>query len=347
MPVRFARCALVVAVAAALAACSGGPSVTSAPSMGSPLAQVSTIRGEHVVRAGTQIFRFGGKIRNVRRHHSWISSAAAKQPLLYGSSYDGGFVNIYAEKGQNQSPIGQLTDGLLSPQGMTVDAKHRLWVANTNAFTVVAFNRGSTTPLITLNDPNFYPLEVAVDKSGTVYAANAESTTGPPGNVTVWAKGSTNPTATLTYPDFLIVLGVGVDAGNNVYVSYIPTSGPPSIVEFPSGSQTGQPVAVQDASEGEMAFDSSADLVMEALQNSLGVWAPPYTGSPARTIPAFGNEPTLNRREHKVWIAYANYSTPHILGYNYISGKLVDTIASGWSDTAIPYGVAVDPRARP
>jgi sugar lactone lactonase YvrE len=81
---------------------------------------------------------------------------------------------------------------------MAVDAAHQLWVANTNAFNIVAFKRGSTTPFQTLNDPSYYPISVAVDGNGTVYAANAESSTGPPGNVTGWKKGHTNPTATLT-----------------------------------------------------------------------------------------------------------------------------------------------------
>jgi hypothetical protein len=84
---------------------------------------------------------------------------------------------------------------------------------------------------------------------------------------------------------------------------------------------------------------------METLSNVLGVWAPPYTSGPTRTIPAFGNEPTFNRNESKVYIAYANNSTPMIEGYNYLTGKLVDTITNGWTSTAIPYGVAIDPPA--
>ncbi|HEY1654715.1 MAG TPA: hypothetical protein VGF86_06355 [Candidatus Tumulicola sp.] len=343
MPIRFARGGAVVALAA-LAACSGGASVSTTPSTGGQFAGVNVVRGEHIVRVGGQVFRFGSSSpRYAHVRASWISPAARVQALLYGSSYDGGFINIYSQKGSNQAPIGQLTTGLLTPQGMHVDSKHRLWVANTNAFTVVGFNRSATTPFITLQDPNYYPLEVAVNSHGTVYASNAESTTGPPGNVTVWTKGHKNPTGTLTYGNFLIVLGVGVDANDNVFVSYIPTSGPPAMVEFPAGSQTGQPVGIQNANEGEMTFDSAGDLLMETLQNNLGIWAPPFDNNPTRTIPAFGNEPTLNKAEHKVWLAYANYSTPHILEYNYKTGQLLDTISNGWSNTAIPYGVVLDP----
>lgn len=349
MPVRPVRGALAAAIAATLAAtlaaCSGGTPVATPPPGSAPLATVTVVDGEHIVRAGDQIFRFGGTHVRHPRARAWISPAATLQPLLYGSSYDGGFINVYPQKGSNQAPIGQLSTGLLSPQGMHVDGRHRLWVANTNAFTVVGFERGATSPFVTLQDPNYYPLQVATDSHGTVYASNAESTTGPPGNVTVWARGHRKPTATLTYANFQIVLGVGVDAHDNVFVSYIPTSGPPAMVEFPAGSQTGQPVNVQNANVGEMTFDSAGNLVMETLQNTLGVWAPPFDGSPTRTLGVFGNEPTLNKAERKVWVAYANYSTPHILGYNYDTGLLLDTISSGWSNTAIPIGVALDPPA--
>ncbi len=333
---RFATLALL----AGLAACSGS---ATPPAPGPQVAP-------GVVRVGATVVRFGGPSSRVQTSAGWIAPDAKRhheKSLLYASSYDGGFINIYDEKGTNQSPIGKLTTGLVSPQGMDVDAHQRLWVANTNAFNVVAFKRGSTTPFTTLSDPNYYPIEVTVDGHGTVYAANAESTTGPPGNVTVWKKGSTNPTGTLTYSGFQIVLGVGVDSSNNVYVSYVPKSGPPAMVEFPAGSTTGQPVAIQDANVGEMSFDKSANLLMETLTNALGVWAPPYTSGPARTIAAFGNEPTLDHRQHTVWIAYANFSHPMVEGYDYTTGTQTDVITNGWTDSAVPYGVALDPSIAP
>lgn len=332
------RASLVAALAAAALASCSGPSFSGTP------AAVQT--APQTVRFGGQVVRFGGPNRAPHAGAGWIAKPAATTSLLYGSSYDGGFVNIYDERGKNQQPIGKLTSSLVSPQGMDVDGHHQLWVANTNAFNVVGFKRGATTPFTTLSDPNYFPISVAVDGNGTVYAANAESTTGPPGNVTVWTKGHTNPTATLTYTNFQIVLGIGVDHANNVYVSYVPTSGPPAMVEFPAGSHTGQPVAIVNANISDIDFDGSSNLLMETLSNTLGIWAPPYTSGPARTINAFGNEPTIDKAQRKVWVAYANFSTPKIEGYNYTTGALVDTITNGWTTSAIPYGVALDPALR-
>ncbi|MBV8723844.1 MAG: hypothetical protein JO350_00770 [Candidatus Eremiobacteraeota bacterium] len=320
-----------------------------APSSFNDVQTSVTASGEHVIRIGSREIRFGGPNHRAAARRSWIVPGAAKdgRALLYGSSYDGGFINIYHEHGTNQAPIGQLTNGLVSPQGIIVDKYHQVWVANTNAFTILGFQRGATTAFTTLNDPGYFPVSIAVDGNGTVYAANAQGQSGQSGNVTYWTKGSTSPSGTLTYSNFQVVLGIGVDASNNVYVSYVPKSGPPAVVEFPAGSQTGQVLPMSNVTISDITFDKQANLVMEDGSGGLGIWAPPYSGPPSRTLSAFGNEPTLGRHEHKVWIAYANFSNPMIEGYDYITGAQIDVITSGWTqNSAIPYGVAVDPPAR-
>ncbi|MBV9263213.1 MAG: hypothetical protein JO324_02755 [Candidatus Eremiobacteraeota bacterium] len=347
MSFRLARPASLAACAA-LAACSSSGS-NLAPARFNNIQMSVTASGEHVVRIGAREIRFGGAGRRAQSQRGWIAPAGAKdgRALLYGSSYDGGFINIYHEHGTNQSPIGQLTNGLVSPQGIIVDKHHQIWVANTNAFTILGFQRGATTAFTTLNDPGYFPVSIAVDGNGTVYAANAQGQSGQSGNVTYWTKGSTNPSGTLTYSTFQVVLGIGVDASNNVYVSYVPKSGPPAVVEFPAGSQTGQVLPMSDVTISDITFDKQSNLVMEDGSGGLGIWAPPYSGPPSRTLNAFGNEPTLGKHEHKVWIAYANFSNPMIEGYDYITGTQVDVITNGWTqNSAIPYGVAVDPPAK-
>lgn len=342
MSLKFPRFAILAAVTG-LAACSSG--TQSAPTANVPSVQISTLpSGEHVVRLGSHVIRYGGPRRAVSTRRGWISLDAKRKQLLYGSSYNGGFVNIYKAGGNNQQPIGQLTSGLVSPQGMVVDRKHRLWVANTNGFTIEVFKRGATAPYKTLSNPGYYAISVAVDSHGTVYAANAAGGSGQKGNVTVWANGSTSPTGYLTYSNFNVCSGVGVDKNDNVYVSYVPTSGPPTVVEFPAGSQNGAPLGIGSPGLSNITFDSSGNLVMETLYGTLGIWAPPYTSGPARTINALGNSPTINKTDKKIWIAYANPTNGMIEGYNYTSGALVDTITAGFNDAGYPQGVAVDPQ---
>jgi hypothetical protein len=324
--------ALVLGATTALAAgCAGGTIVTP----------------QRVSGVGTQVLWREPASGHAVAGAGWLSPAALSGPVLYGSSYDGGFINLYPLHGNNQQVIGKLTSGLLSPQGMAVDRRHDLWVANTNAFNIVAFKRGATTPFRTLDDSGYYPVTVVVGTDGTVYAANVVSTTGPPGNVAVYKRGSTKPTQTLTYSGFGLVLGLGIDASNNLYVAYSP-NGPPAVVEFPADSQTGQPVNLTNISASDIVFDDQNDLVMENASGGLGIWTPPYSGGPARSIPAFGNQPTFNAREGRIWVALADFSTPKILGYDFVTGNLIDTITNGFTpNSAIPYGVAIDPGAGP
>lgn len=322
--------------AAAIAGCSAGANPVNATLQRSGNQNLAAQQGMHVA--------FGPYVTApAHRGGGWISPSAAHAGIIYGASYNGAVINMYALKGNNQTVVGQLTNSLVSPQGIVVDAHHRLWVANTNAGNILGFDRGATTPFRTLQDTNEFPISVAVDESGNVYAANAESTTGPPGNVVMYTPGSTNPIV-LTYADFNLVLGIGVDPGGNVFVSYIGGFGP-SVMEFPKGSQTGQQVNISGEQISDVIFDDSADLLMEDNFGGVGVWPTPYAGGPVKTIPAFGNEPTFNRTEGKIWVALANPNTPEILGYDVKTGSLVDTITDGWNGNVWPYGVAIDPRA--
>jgi hypothetical protein len=336
---RLSRASGLLVCVAFAAGCAAGPSSSTTPLVAQNPQPATASRAHSVVGYGTAS-------RPARVGAGWLSPAARHQALLYGSSYDGGFINIYPLRGNNQQVVGQLTSGLVSPQGMMVDRHQRLWVANTNANNILAFKRGATEPLKTLSDPGYYPVTVAVAADGTVYAGNVVSLSGPPGNVEVYAHGSTTPTATLTYTGLEFVLGLGVDAKGDLFVSYVPQSGPPALIEFPKGSKVAQQMPTSDESDGDIVFDRANDLVMADGQGSLGVWPSPWGGAPARTVPAFGNEPTFDRKEDRIWVALANLSTPEILGYDYTTGALVDTITDGFTaQSAIPYGVAIDPAA--
>ncbi len=147
MSSRFARL-LTAVLAGALAACSANGTPSATPSLGGVYSMILP-SGEHVVRVGRHEIRFGGPLHHTQTGHSWMDPASKKKAILYGSSYDGGFINIYSEKGTGQQPIGQLTSGLLSPQGMFVDKHHHLWVANTNAtltLSRLALSATSTAP---------------------------------------------------------------------------------------------------------------------------------------------------------------------------------------------------------
>src|ERR1700722_7512800 len=134
---RFSRTSSLLACVALAAGCSGAPSSSTALP-GGQRAPLTTASNAH------SVVGYGTASHPARSGGGWFSAAARHQALLYGSSYDGGFINIYPLRGNNQTVVGQLTSGLVSPQGMMVDRHQRLWVANTNASNILAFKRNAT-----------------------------------------------------------------------------------------------------------------------------------------------------------------------------------------------------------
>jgi len=148
-----------------------------------------------------------------------------------------GFVNYYALKGRHQSPLGQLSGFLDGPEGMASDPSGNLYVANTIDGNILEYPAGSSAPSRTLSDLSGYaPGEVALGSDGTVYVTNIH---GPlpkrcgtfcipkPGNVVAYANGSTKPTAVYkTFPATAAYypIGLGVDAQNDIFVTYETTA---------------------------------------------------------------------------------------------------------------------------
>ena len=108
---------------------------------------------------------------------SWIARGVrnSREPLLYvADAYDNDIV-IYEQRGRDQQPIGKITTDLTFPSGVWVDTHRDLWVANVNTeteSTILRFPQGSTTPDLTLKDPNWNAAGVWVSREGDVYVVN-------------------------------------------------------------------------------------------------------------------------------------------------------------------------------
>jgi hypothetical protein len=97
---------------------------------------------------------------------SWIDNVI--KPEIYVANLGTNSVDIYSAAGRS---TGHIT-GFNSPEGLAVDSKGNLYVADTGNQTISVFAPGTTTPLRTLNDPGFFPVGVVTDASGNVYVAN-------------------------------------------------------------------------------------------------------------------------------------------------------------------------------
>ncbi len=271
---------------------------------------------------------------------SWIAPHAPSEPLLYVSDYIGGYVNIYSQNGQNQAPIGQLT-GFSTPAFLYVSKAGDLYVANDNAYNVLVFHRGATSPFETLNVPVIQVYQVTEDSSGTTYVSGSTGSAGG-ATIEVYAAGSLNPTSSLSDPNYAYFVGVTTDSKGNIYTcadqtgSYTKSG---TVEEFLAGSTTPINLGLHTTGCYGLAIGPRDNLlVADFFAKAIEVF-PPGSTMPATTIKTNGLpiSLSLNANVSAFYVGTANHS---VLEYT-VGGKLIDTITNGITEPVD--GVATDP----
>jgi DNA-binding beta-propeller fold protein YncE len=279
--------------------------------------------------------------------HAFMSSElSTSTPIVYVSQHDNNAIQLYKQNGMNQSPAGALTQGLINPSGLFVASDHLLYVANTGASNILVFKRGSLVPIRTLNDPQEFPLDVAVDTDGTVYASNVFDTFGRPGSVTVWAPGATNPTRTLVVPNNSRVLFCALSSSHNLFVNYIDkatSSG--AMVRYKHGSGGALPTAIVSPFPGGIEFDQFGHLAAldQDHVNLTGYQVP--NGPLIFTFPTMGDPLAIALTKTREFVYVSDASNGAVYQYVYPTGTLVDTISIGLGTIFGATAVATDPSA--
>ena len=162
----------------------------------------------------------------------------AQTQLIYMSSWGtASVVDVLAMNGQQ---VGQITNGLLEPQGIFIDKTGSLWVANTQ--NVVVYPRGALSPSTTLTDPVGFPVDVTVCPNGTAYVADLyDMSNSNHASIQVYAKGSTTPTGNLDYATAERNPFLTCDAAGNVFAATMigGSIGDGRVIEFPHGKLHG------------------------------------------------------------------------------------------------------------
>ena len=177
------------------------------------------------------------------------SSATASAITLRGAKMDiatGAIPASVGALGQAITPTATLS-GSFTPLALTADSSGNL--NGVNGVTVSKFAPAITTLAARATGTKFQPSVLAIDSSGNVYVANANSTT-----VSEFAPGSTTPTATLSgvyVPD-----AMACDSSGNLYVA----NGNGTVSEFARGSTTPTATLTGLNDPDALAIDSSGNL---------------------------------------------------------------------------------------
>jgi hypothetical protein len=226
----------------------------------------------------------------------------------------------------NGKQVGQIADGLVEPQGLFVDAKGSLWVAN--ASNVLVYPRGGLSPRKTLTDSVGYPVDVTVCPDGTAYVADLyDNSNSNHASIQVYAPGSTSPTGNLDYATDFRNPFLTCDAAGNVFVALLTGEyvGDGLVIEFPHGKEKGaKDLGIVLQSPGGIKPNNAGNLLVTDL---IGHTVTEYTenGSPTGRSFATGTATegiALSRNGRIVLGAtYTTQEGPVGISWSWPSGK--------------------------
>jgi hypothetical protein len=282
--------------------------------------------------------------------------AAQSSGLIYVSGAQCGCVQIYRES--DATRIGEITDGLSTPQGLAVDSAHNLYVANqirsNSTSDVLVFHKGETAAFRTIADPFGWANDVAVDTNGTVFLVNYADF--PPrergGEVSIFLPGQNNRVGFIKdetkNKKFYAVSAAALDANHNLYITFWNGVDTPYIDEFfqpATGTVRLKNLGIQTAGNGyfDVVLDNQNDIVTQGADTGEIAVYPPGQNIPSETFAA--DQPGMMAFDEMKTNLYvvSQSSTYGFFEYSYPGGQLEKTVTDGWGSGNVPTGIAVSP----
>jgi hypothetical protein len=301
----FYRPAVFLGLAALTAGCSSVGSSTAPTTLTNPA------QTDSMLAKGLMAPPHAGR-SNVR---GWIAPDAKKgRNLIYWGDYDTSTITIFSSRGNNPSPKGKITEGLLNPERIFVDKRHKLYATNIGGSgngDITVYKPGTTSPSLTISNGVDRPTGITVDAAGTVYCANVGNNT-----VTEYPKGAKSPSRTIsmsTTPQYL-----AVDSADSLYVS-----DGINVTEFAKGSLTGKALGLAIGGSGGIEVDKSGNIIIiDTSVPSLDVFPAGQT-KPSKQIVVTSGDPfalSLSSNEKTVYMSVGNGSNFIIQAFAYPNG---------------------------
>lgn len=181
--------------------------------------------------------------------------------VLYVSDRGAGKIVIFPTNTPNARPIGQITNGIVEPEGIAVDGQGNVYVANGNGGNVLEFTPGGRRLIRTFSTALHHPVNVALDAAGNLYVADQ--------NPSAIVEFGAHPTG--VYPTVIplpnsldAARGITVDAAGNVFAS---TSG----ISDGSFPIIGLCMAVTEVYEIPVGTTTPVSLFLRANEQTFGL----------------------------------------------------------------------------
>lgn len=278
---------------------------------------------------------------------------AKTSPLLYvsnlGANSGKGEIDVFDQRGKDQTPIATITNGILGPGGLTTDDKGNLYVADegpiSGKWTVQVYAPGATSPTKRYTTDLDSPTDTAVAKDGTIYIANFNGLSN--GWVAVYPKGNASKEYRLSDFGGGAPVSVALDAKGHLYVVYDienSTEDVSAVNEYKPGAKTGKNLNLQFSAGGGIQVDRSGNiLVAQQLDPSeILIFKPGATKAYETISMPGGGEPFNFALNHgaKELFAGEYQNANQVDRFAYPSAKFQYVIANGFEN---PSGVATAP----
>lgn len=334
----IATAAIAAGAVALLAACSGSQQSSSAVPGSVTQSQSHHIDYASAMRTGVAPKFFGALHFGHSRVHVSHKLPPGLPRKVFVSDFGTGAVEVL-----NQQPLwtllGTITAGMDGPDGITLDSKVNLYVANYAGIYINQYAKPwpSSASTFTYSSGMTDPVGVGVDSSGNVYEADYDDGGGN-GYVNEYAQQSN----TVVNQCFVggNAEGVAVDSAGDVFVSYnSATTGTGKIAEYVGGlsgcSETVLGVSLGFA--GGLAIDKSGNLLAnDQTAPSVDIIDPPYDSVTSTCGSGYADpfHVTINKRNNKVLVADLSNADVQVLEYPSCTNLITLNSANGLSDPA-------------
>jgi DNA-binding beta-propeller fold protein YncE len=261
--------------------------------------------------------------------------APASKALLFVSTGRQNLIQIYSAHSPHRL-VGQITHGLVGPNGEAIDAAGNLYVANADGATVTVYSPGGSKPIRTYRRGLSNPLTPAIGGDGTLYISNFNSDGS--GEILEYHPNQLRPFFKIPLTGGAI--GVALDSSNNLYVSEYGSTG--RILKFKPGSKTGKDLGISLSFAGRLIVDQQGNIIVcDQGAPAVDVF-PPGATQPSQQIKGGFVDPfalALNKTSSKLYVADGAGNDVYI--YSYPSLNPAGTINRG----ATSFGLAIYPSA--